>query len=61
LKKEREEGESEEKKGASITAAIQNTHHFSEKGETDKRERERKRKREDFFLHNNKTLIKRTS
>ena len=49
MKREREEGESEEKKGAIITAAIQNTHHFSEKGETDKRERERKRKREDFF------------
>jgi hypothetical protein len=48
LKKEREEGESEEKKGAIITAAIQNTHHFSKKGETDKRERERKRKK-DFF------------
>jgi hypothetical protein len=50
LKKEREEGESEEKKGAIITAAIQNTHHFSEKGETDRRERERERKRKkDFF------------
>jgi hypothetical protein len=60
LKKEREEGESEEKKGASITAAIQNTHHFSEKGETDKRERESERERK-TFLHTNKTLIKRTS
>ena len=49
MKKEREEGESEEKKGASITAAIQNTHHFSEKGETDKRERERAKENERLF------------